>query len=100
MTILEKGTRVLIKSNVQMGIRHNAYLFADIACKHLFVYSISKAFPDCYILCPEDELDGERDALRLFNQKRPHHVTVPVGCFVVDPVTEKPKRPRKVNPNG
>lgn len=92
---IEHGTRVLIKSALQMGMTRNTYLFTEHAGKHLFVCEPSLNNPGCYVLCPEAELNGENEAYRMFNNKRPFHVVVPECCFVLDPVTKKEKKMRK-----
>lgn len=92
---IERGTRVLIKSALQMGMTRNHYLFTEHAGKHLFVCEESVNNPGCYVLCPESELDGENEKYRVFNNKRQFHITVPECCFILDPVTKNEKKMRK-----
>lgn len=92
---IENGTRVLVKSALQMGMTRSNYLFNGRAGQHLFVVEPALNNPGCYVLCPEDELDGENDKYRPFNEKRPYHVTMPECCFILDPVTQKEKKMRK-----
>jgi len=89
------GTRVLIKSALQMGMTRNHYLFTEHAGKHLYVCESALNNPGCYVLCPEAELDGENGKFRTFNNKRPFHVVMPECCFILDPVTKKEKSARK-----
>lgn len=94
MTV-ENGTRVLIKSAMQLGMKRDNYLFSEQAGKHLFVVEPSLNNPGCYVLCPESELDGENDKYRPFNEKRMYHIVIPECCFILDPVTKKEKKMRK-----
>ena len=90
--MLVRGTRVLIKTCMQMGMTGTAYLFSDIQGRHLVVDEPSINNPGCYVLCPAEELDGEEDKYRVWNERRKRHVTVPECCFIVDPVISKSKR--------
>lgn len=92
---IEHGTRVLIKSAMQMGMKRDHYLFSEYAGQHLFVVEPELNHAGCYVLCPAHELDGENDKYRPWNEKRPYHITMPECCFMLDPVTPKEKTLRK-----
>lgn len=82
---LRHGTRIRIKFAVELGLKASAYAFEAQQGAYYFIDEKSK-LGNCWSACPEDELDGKRADIRMFNEKKKYHITIPEHCFVVDPV--------------
>lgn len=85
--MLKRGTRIRIKHAAELGLKPSAYAFEAHQGAYFFIDS-KGGMPNCWSVCPENELDGRNDAIRMFNEKRKYHLTIPEHCFVVEPVTK------------
>lgn len=82
--MLKRGTRIRIKHAAELGMKPSAYAFEAQQGAYYFIDG-KGGMPNCWSVCPESELDGRNDAIRMFNEKRKYHLTIPEHCFVVEP---------------
>lgn len=92
--MLKHGTRIRIKYAAELGLKPSAYAFEEHQGAYYFIDG-KGGMPNCWSVCPENELDGKNASIRLFNEKLKYHLTIPEHCFVVDPVVKKPTKTQR-----